>query len=118
MRDICSLLWCALVGLFRSRTSLEAEILLLRHQLNVLRRKSPQRMAFTDGDRLVFCQALSSGPGSAQCSEDRQAGDRDPLAPRWLPGLLAQEIRAARGPAADTPRYTHARRQTTSKCTV
>jgi hypothetical protein len=31
MRDICSLLWCALVGLFRSRTSLEAEILLLRH---------------------------------------------------------------------------------------
>ncbi len=43
-----------LVGLFRSRALREAEILLLRHQLNVLRRKSPKRMAFTDVDRLVF----------------------------------------------------------------
>jgi hypothetical protein len=30
--------WCALIGLFRSRVALEAEILVLRHQLNVLRR--------------------------------------------------------------------------------
>jgi hypothetical protein len=28
--------------LFRSRASLQVEILTLRHQLNVLRRKSPQ----------------------------------------------------------------------------
>ena len=63
MRDICSLLWCALVGLFRSRVSLEAEILLLRHQLNVLRRKSPQRMAFTDVDRLVFARLYHVAPG-------------------------------------------------------
>jgi hypothetical protein len=38
MRDVCSLIWLALVGLFQSRVSLEAEILALRHQLNVLRR--------------------------------------------------------------------------------
>jgi hypothetical protein len=63
MRDICSLLWCALGGLFRSRTSLEAEILLLRHELNVLRRKSPQRMAFTDVDRLVFAKLYHLAPG-------------------------------------------------------
>jgi hypothetical protein len=30
------LIWRALVGLFRSRGALEAEILVLRHQLNVL----------------------------------------------------------------------------------
>jgi hypothetical protein len=30
------------IGLFRSRVALEAEILVLRHQLNVLRRKSPE----------------------------------------------------------------------------
>ena len=54
MRDICRLLWCALIGLFRSRASLEAEILVLRHQLNVLRRKSPERVIVTDVDRLVF----------------------------------------------------------------
>src|SRR6478672_10843989 len=63
MRDICRLLWCALVGLFRSRASLEAEILLLRHQLNVLRRKSPKRMAFTDVDRLVFGRLYHLAPG-------------------------------------------------------
>ena len=69
MRDICSLLWCALVGLFRSRASLEAEILLLRHQLNVLRRKSPKRMAFTDVDRLVFARLYHLSPGVV-CTEN------------------------------------------------
>jgi len=63
MGVICRLLWCALVGLFRSRASLEAEILLLRHQLNVLRRKSPKRMAFTDVDRLVFASLYDLAPG-------------------------------------------------------
>jgi hypothetical protein len=54
MSDLCRLIWCALIGLFRSRTALEAEILVLRHQLNVLRRKSPKRLAFSNIDRLVF----------------------------------------------------------------
>jgi hypothetical protein len=63
MRDICSLLWYALVGLFRSRASLEAEILLLRHQLNVLQRKSPKRMAFTGIDRLAFVGLYHLAPG-------------------------------------------------------
>src|SRR5260370_29890966 len=35
MSDLCRMIWCALIGLFRSRTALEAEILVLRHQLNV-----------------------------------------------------------------------------------
>jgi len=61
MGDICRLLWCALVGLFRSRASLE--VLLLRHQLNVLRRKSPKRMAFTGVDRLVFAKLYHLAPG-------------------------------------------------------
>jgi hypothetical protein len=47
MRDVCSLVCLALIGLFRSQVSLQAEILTLRHQLNVLRRKSPQRLGFT-----------------------------------------------------------------------
>jgi ABC-type glycerol-3-phosphate transport system permease component len=33
----------SVIGLFRSRASLEAEILTLRHQLNLLRRKPPKR---------------------------------------------------------------------------
>ena len=50
MRDVCSLIWLALVGLFQSRVSLEAEILALRHQLNVLWRKSPKKLSFTSMD--------------------------------------------------------------------
>jgi hypothetical protein len=54
MSDIGRLIWCALIGLFRSRAALQAEILVLRHQLNVLRRKSPRRLSFSNIDRLVF----------------------------------------------------------------
>ena len=32
MRDVLKLIWWGLIGLFRSRASLEAEILVLRHQ--------------------------------------------------------------------------------------
>jgi hypothetical protein len=34
MGDLCGLIWCAVAGLFRSRAALQAEILILRHQLN------------------------------------------------------------------------------------
>ena len=54
MREVCSLIWLALVGAFRSRVSLEAENTILPHQLNVLRRKSPKRPTFGMLDRLVF----------------------------------------------------------------
>jgi ABC-type uncharacterized transport system YnjBCD ATPase subunit len=63
MRDVCSLIWLALIGLFRSRASLQVEILTLRHQLNVLRRRSPQRVTFTSIDRLVFAGLYRLAPG-------------------------------------------------------
>jgi hypothetical protein len=63
MRDAFSLIWLALIGLFRSRAALQVEILTLRHQLNVLRRKSPQRLTFTSIDRLVFAGLYRLAPG-------------------------------------------------------
>jgi transposase InsO family protein len=63
MSDLCRLIWCALIGLFRPRAALEAEILVLRHQLNVLRRKSPKRLAFGNVDRLVFAALYHVAPG-------------------------------------------------------
>jgi hypothetical protein len=71
------LIWCALIGLFRSRAALQAEILVLRHQLNVLRRKSPKRVFFSNIDRLVF---------------DSETGDGDPLlssSPHLRPASVA-----------------------------
>ena len=49
-------------GLFRSRAALQAEILVLRHQLNILRRKSPKRVALGKIDRLVFCGLYRLSP--------------------------------------------------------
>ena len=54
MREICELIWCVLIGVFRSRAALKAEVLVLRHQLNVLRRKRPKRVIFSNIDRVVF----------------------------------------------------------------
>src|SRR4051795_747838 len=54
MRDLLNLIRWMLLGLFRSRTSLRAENLALRHQLNVLHRSSPKRPVFSDFDRLIF----------------------------------------------------------------
>ena len=47
---------------------------------------------------------LSTGSRSAGCVENRHTGDGDPLAPGWLPSLLALEIATARRPAEDTGR--------------
>ena len=54
MREACSLVRSVLVLLFRSRASLEAEILILRHQLNIQRRHLPKRLTLGGMDRLVF----------------------------------------------------------------
>ena len=54
MRDPLSLIRWILLGRFRSKASLEAEILALRHQLNVLRRTSPRRPVFSNFDRMIF----------------------------------------------------------------
>jgi hypothetical protein len=63
MSDLCRLIWCGLIGLFRSRAALEAEILVLRHQLNVLRRKSPKRVTLGSIDRLLLVGLYRLAPG-------------------------------------------------------
>src|SRR5882762_7708783 len=63
MVDVLVLLWSALTSLFRSKVRLEAEILVLRQQINVLRRKSPKRFVFRTFDRLVFVGLYRLVPG-------------------------------------------------------
>ena len=63
MADIFTLLWSALTTLLRSRVQLEAEILILRQQINVLRRNSSKRFAFRPLDRLVFVGLYRLTPG-------------------------------------------------------
>ena len=53
MLDFLRLLIHALAAPFRTQAQLEAEIAMLRHQLNVLRRQTP-RPRLTAADRLLF----------------------------------------------------------------
>jgi hypothetical protein len=64
MREAYSLVWSVLVFLFRSRVSLEAEILILRHQLNIQRRHLPKRLAFSAMDRLIFVVLYRLAPNT------------------------------------------------------
>src|SRR5712671_1062473 len=54
MMDLCRLIFWTLIDLMRARATLEAEIWVLRQQLNVLRRSSPKRQSFDTIDRLIF----------------------------------------------------------------
>src|SRR6516225_607684 len=62
MSELFGFIWCAIAGLFRSRVALQTEILVLRHQLNILRRGSPKRVVLGKIDRLVFCGLYRLSP--------------------------------------------------------
>jgi hypothetical protein len=72
--EIVKLLWHWLVLLTKSRRRLEAEILLLRHQLNILRRKAPRRTRLTNADRLAFVWLI--GLARPQPEPSRSSGRR------------------------------------------
>jgi hypothetical protein len=54
MTDLLRLILAILASLFKSRARLEAENLILRQQINVLRRRMPKRPALKNIDRLLF----------------------------------------------------------------
>jgi hypothetical protein len=54
MSDLIKLIWALVVDLFRSSAALEAEILVLRQQIIVLRRGRPIRPPLRAIDRLVL----------------------------------------------------------------
>ncbi len=61
--EVFKLIFGAILDLFRSRASLEGEIVALRRQLNVLRRKSAARPAFSIFDRVFFAGLYRIAPG-------------------------------------------------------
>src|SRR6202790_5244285 len=63
MRDLVRLIVWMVADLFRSRAELEAEILTLRQQINVLRRTAPKKQTFSSIDRLIFVCLYRLLPG-------------------------------------------------------
>ena len=62
MWDLCRLVIGFVTDLFRSRAALEAELLVLRQQVNVLRRAAPKKILFGAFDRLILAAACRSFP--------------------------------------------------------
>jgi hypothetical protein len=56
--DLLKLIWSALIGRFRSSSSLQVENLALRHQLNVLRRKSRKTFLLNHADGIASIDLL------------------------------------------------------------
>src|ERR1700726_3900610 len=63
MRDLVRLIVWIVADLFRSRAAIEAEILTLRQQINVLRRTAPKKQTFSSIDRLIFVCLYRLLPG-------------------------------------------------------
>jgi hypothetical protein len=70
----------AVAGLFRSRAALQTEVLAIRHQLNILMRRAPKRVAVSNIDRLVFAGLYqlavpvgNSNSNILMCSRPRSA---------------------------------------------
>jgi hypothetical protein len=65
MTDLLRLILAILVSLFKSRAELEAENLVLRQQISVLRRRMPKQPALTNIDRLLFVWLYRWFPSTA-----------------------------------------------------
>ena len=95
-------------SLFKSKSRLEAENAVLRHQLIVLPRKVRGRVQFTNSDRLFFIQLYRWFPSVLEGRDDHPAPDPRALASCWFSALLALEV-ALRGRAvADRCRFAGA----------
>ena len=54
MLDLCKLIFGAVIDLLRPRATLEAEIPVLRQQIDVLRRANSKKLSFDSVDRLIL----------------------------------------------------------------
>lgn len=63
MLEIARLLIAAFLSLFKGQSRLQAENVVLRHQLNVLRRSTPRRVHLTNVDRVLFVRVYRVWPG-------------------------------------------------------
>jgi hypothetical protein len=62
MKDLLKLIIGVLASLFKSRAKLEVEILILRQQINVLRRRAPKQPHLNNTDRFLFGFITGSPP--------------------------------------------------------
>jgi hypothetical protein len=116
MVDFLRLLVHVLVSPFKSQAQLEAEIVVLRHQLNVLRRSVPSKLRLTVSDRWILVWLLrifSSIRSAVQIVRPRLSCDGTVLASGSTgagnPALVAggRGSRVAEGQAVGSSKLGH-----------
>src|SRR5512144_1786500 len=100
MLDLCRIIFGIVVDLFRPRAALEAEILVLRQQIIVLRRGKPSRVPFLVADRMVLGWVCQLFPQTRAALAIVRPDTVRSLASRRFPLLLALEIAVSSGPAS------------------
>src|SRR5712671_5409793 len=103
MRDVCSLIWLALIGLFRSRASLQAEILTLRHQLKCCLARTFQSTRTRSRREQYMLIGVGSRRRSASQAIDLPSDGGDNLGRLFTPGNLLPQIRVVPCVAAAIP---------------
>jgi hypothetical protein len=82
MTDLFKLIFGILASRFKARATLEAENLVLRQQVNVLRRRTPKRPHLNNTDRFLFVWLYRWFPSVLEVV----AGNHHSLAPCWCDG--------------------------------
>ena len=108
MLDLCRLIFGMVIDLLRSRVALEAEILVLRQQINVLRRTRPKRPRFISIDRLVLGSVCGLFPKVNDALAIVRPDTVNSVAPRRLQIVLALEITTSFRPTDGCGRSTTA----------
>jgi hypothetical protein len=90
MTDLFKLILGILASRFKARATLEAENLVLRQQVNVLRRRTPKRPRLNNTDRFLFVWLYRWFPPVLEVVAIVR--DRHSLAPCWVSGVLAPAI--------------------------
>ena len=89
---------------FKSQQQLEAEIMVLRHELNVLQQRAPRRLHLRWADRALFIWLYRRCPRILDTITIVRARDCRALASNGFRRFLAMEVSFAWGPTADRQR--------------
>src|SRR5262245_57328977 len=81
-----------IASFFKPRTKLVAEVLVLRQQLNVLRRQVSKRPQLSNTDRFLFVWLYRWFPSVLSAIAIPPPRDDHPLASRGVPVVLARAI--------------------------
>ena len=111
MIELLRLILHIMASLFKPRTKLVAEILVLRQQLNVLRRQVSKRPQLSNTDRFLFVWLYRWFPSVLSAIAIPPARDDHPLASRGVPVVLAREVMQAGWQAENLGRAAQSHRR-------